>query len=234
MSSPVTSPRTIHFGEYSLDLETSELRTNGNTFLLQEQSFQVLRTLLERPGELVTREELKNKLWSDGTFVDFDHSLNKAVNRLRGALADSADAPRFIQTIPRRGYRFIGPVHLGGAIATQTTPSQDSMSSGISFPEKPVSRAFVRSHKTKLVEQLRFSLRSRRLAYFTDYGQLSIRVPCGKADLPSTLLTITYWQAQSLRTARHWLTLTRLASIFELSIRARFVASPSKGSFRRG
>ena len=108
MSSPVTSPRTIQFGEYSIDLETSELRTSGNKFLLQEQSFQVLRTLLERPGELVTREELKNKLWSEGTFVDFDHSLNKAVNRLRSVLSDSAEAPRFIQTIPRRGYRLLG------------------------------------------------------------------------------------------------------------------------------
>jgi DNA-binding winged helix-turn-helix (wHTH) protein len=110
MSSPVNSPRTIQFGEYALDLETSELRKNGNKFLLPEQSFQVLRTLLVRPGELVTREELKNKLWAEGTFVDFDHSLNKAVNRLRGVLEDSAEEPRFIQTIPRRGYRFIGPV----------------------------------------------------------------------------------------------------------------------------
>jgi DNA-binding winged helix-turn-helix (wHTH) protein len=124
MSSPVTSPRTIQFGEYSIDLETSELRTNGNKFLLQEQSFQVLRTLLERPGELVTREELKNKLWSEGTFVDFDHSLNKAVNRLRSVLADSAETPRFIQTIPRRGYRFIGPVDLGGAVTRQISRLQ--------------------------------------------------------------------------------------------------------------
>ena len=152
MSSPVTSPRTIQFGEYSIDLETSELRTNGNKFLLQEQSFQVLRTLLERPGELVTREELKNKLWSEGTFVDFDHSLNKAVNRLRSVLSDSAETPRFIQTIPRRGYRFIGPVQLGGSIVTQTTPSQDSWSAGTNLPAKLVSRVVVwLSHRTKLV-----------------------------------------------------------------------------------
>jgi DNA-binding winged helix-turn-helix (wHTH) protein len=130
MSSSVNSrPRTIQFGEYALDLETSELRKNGNKFLLPEQSFQVLRTLLAHPGELVTREELKNKLWTEGTFVDFDRSLNKAVNRLRGVLEDSAEHPQFIQTIPRRGYRFIGQVQPGSPINTQIAPAQDSRSS---------------------------------------------------------------------------------------------------------
>jgi TolB-like protein/DNA-binding winged helix-turn-helix (wHTH) protein len=110
MSSPPNFPGKIRFGDYELDLATSELRTNGTKYLLQGQPYQILCTLLERPGELVTREELKKKLWSEGTFVDFDHSLNKAVNRLREVLADSAEEPKFIETLPRKGYRFIGAV----------------------------------------------------------------------------------------------------------------------------
>jgi DNA-binding winged helix-turn-helix (wHTH) protein len=102
MSSPPNFPGKIRFGDYELDLATSELRTNGTKYLLQGQPYQILCTLLERPGELVTREELKKKLWSEGTFVDFDHSLNKAVNRLREVLADSAEEPKFIETLPRK------------------------------------------------------------------------------------------------------------------------------------
>jgi TolB-like protein/DNA-binding winged helix-turn-helix (wHTH) protein/Tfp pilus assembly protein PilF len=108
MSSPANSPGKIRFADYELDLATSELCTNGHKFQLQGQAFQILCTLLERPGELVTREELKKRLWSDGTFVDFDHSLNKAVNRLREALGDDAEQPRFIETLPRKGYRWVG------------------------------------------------------------------------------------------------------------------------------
>jgi TolB-like protein/DNA-binding winged helix-turn-helix (wHTH) protein/tetratricopeptide (TPR) repeat protein len=108
MSSPSNPSAKVRFGDYELDLTTSELRINGNKFLLQGQPFHILCMLLERPGELVSREELKKKLWTDGTFVDFDHSLNKAVNRLREALGDDAEHPRFIETLPRKGYRWIG------------------------------------------------------------------------------------------------------------------------------
>jgi DNA-binding winged helix-turn-helix (wHTH) protein/tetratricopeptide (TPR) repeat protein len=100
----------LRFGAFQLDVRTGELRKNGSTINLPEQPFQVLKTLLERPGELVTREELRHRLWSAGTFVDFEHGLNAAVRRLRDALGDSADTPRFIETLPRRGYRFIAPV----------------------------------------------------------------------------------------------------------------------------
>ena len=108
MSLPAASPRKIRLGDLELDLQTGELCRNGDRLILQGQPFQVLAVLLERPGELVTREELKKRLWPSDTFVDFDHSLNKAVNRLREALGDSADAPNYVETIPRRGYRFIG------------------------------------------------------------------------------------------------------------------------------
>jgi DNA-binding winged helix-turn-helix (wHTH) protein/tetratricopeptide (TPR) repeat protein len=110
METPAESESSVRFGEFKLDLRTRELRSNGNRSYLQEQPFQVLAVLLGRPGQLITRDELMKQLWPSDTFVDFDRSLNKAVNRLREALDDSADQPRFIETVPRRGYRFIGAV----------------------------------------------------------------------------------------------------------------------------
>jgi Tol biopolymer transport system component/DNA-binding winged helix-turn-helix (wHTH) protein len=102
-------PSIARFGTFEVNLQTGELRRAGQKIKLQEQPFQVLATLLERPGEVVTREELRSKLWPEDTFVDFDHSLNAAIKRLRDALGESADAPVFIETLARRGYRFIAP-----------------------------------------------------------------------------------------------------------------------------
>src|SRR5882757_1804260 len=106
-----SSSSIMRFGTFELDLQTGELRHAGQKIKLQEQPFQVLATLLEHPGEIVTREELRSKLWPRDTFVDFDHSLNAAIKRLRDALGESADAPVFIETLARRGYRFTAPVH---------------------------------------------------------------------------------------------------------------------------
>jgi len=104
-------PRTvISFGPFEADLQTQELRKQGVRLRLPGQSFQILKILLERPGELVTREELHKALWPSETFVDFEHGVNAAVNRLRDVLGDSADNPHLIETLPRRGYRFIAPV----------------------------------------------------------------------------------------------------------------------------
>jgi DNA-binding winged helix-turn-helix (wHTH) protein len=100
----------VRFGTFEVDLRAGELRRNGIRVHLQEQPFQVLAVLLERPGEVVTREELHGRLWSSDTFVDFDHGLNAAIKRLRDALGDSAENPRFVETLARRGYRFIAPV----------------------------------------------------------------------------------------------------------------------------
>src|SRR5215472_16562934 len=99
----------IRFGTFEVDLRAGELRRNGSRIRLQEQPFQILLALIERPGEVVTREELQKKLWPADTFVDFDHSLNAAIRRLRDALGDSAENPRFVETVARRGYRFIAP-----------------------------------------------------------------------------------------------------------------------------
>src|ERR1700680_915978 len=105
-------PHTRRFGVFEVDLRAAELRKRGRRIKLQEQPFQILSLLLEHPGEVVTREELRQKLWPAHTFVDFDRSLNKAMTKLRAALGDSADSPRYIETIPRHGYRFLAPVHV--------------------------------------------------------------------------------------------------------------------------
>src|SRR5688572_11549045 len=99
----------VRFGAFEVNLRTGELRKRGVRLALQEQPLRVLSALLERPGEIVSREELRNRLWPNGTFVDFEHSLNAAVRRLRVALGDEAGVPRFIETVQRRGYRFIAP-----------------------------------------------------------------------------------------------------------------------------
>jgi DNA-binding winged helix-turn-helix (wHTH) protein len=110
--------KVVRFGVYEADLVSGELRKHGTRIRLQEKPFQVLALLLERAGEMVTREELRERLWPGDTFVDFDHGLNTAVNKLREALSDPAANPRFVQTVARRGYRFIAPVQDG-----TTTPA---------------------------------------------------------------------------------------------------------------
>jgi cholera toxin transcriptional activator len=117
--------RIARFGVFELDLAAGELRKNGAKLRLQEQPFQVLALLLERPGDVVTREEVRQKLWPADTFVDFDHSLNTAVNKLRETLGDSASSPRYIETLARRGYRFIAPVQNSvGTAAPGSPPSK--------------------------------------------------------------------------------------------------------------
>jgi TolB-like protein/DNA-binding winged helix-turn-helix (wHTH) protein/Tfp pilus assembly protein PilF len=100
----------VRFGVFEVDFHAGELRKSGLKIKLHAQPLAVLKLLLERPGEIVTREELQQKLWGDNTFVDFDHGLNKTINKLREALSDNAGTPRYIETLPRRGYRFIAPV----------------------------------------------------------------------------------------------------------------------------
>ena len=101
--------RLVRFGAFEADLRTCELRKHGLRIKLQDQPFQVLALLLQRPGEMVSREELRQNLWSEDTFVDFDVGLNNAIKRLREALCDPAEHPRYVETLPRRGYRFYRP-----------------------------------------------------------------------------------------------------------------------------
>src|SRR5215813_2034293 len=120
-----SSSSVIRFGAFEADLEAGELRRKGMKVKLQEQPFQVLAALLERPGKVVTREELQKRLWPADTFVDFEHSLNAAIKRLRDALGESAENPIFIETVARRGYRFVAPVH-GPAVNPLPKASADS------------------------------------------------------------------------------------------------------------
>ena len=107
---PIGEKQILRFGPYQLDTQCGQVRKNGFGIKLQGQPVQILEILLEKPGELVTREELRQHLWSSDTFVDFDHSLNTAIKRLRQALEDDAETPHYIETIPKRGYRFIGEI----------------------------------------------------------------------------------------------------------------------------
>ena len=106
-------PRLLRFGVFEVDLRTAELRKQGLKVKLHGQPFQILALLLERPGELVTREEIRAKLWPGDAFIDFEHSVNSSIKKLREALGDDAAAPRFVETLPRHGYRFIAPVEAG-------------------------------------------------------------------------------------------------------------------------
>src|SRR4051794_27668223 len=110
MEDTIQGTGSLRFATFELDVRSRELRQGSSRIRLQDQPFEILRLMLERPGDIVTREELQQRLWPAGTFVDFEHSLNAAVKRLRAALGDDADNPRFVETLHRRGYRFIAPV----------------------------------------------------------------------------------------------------------------------------
>jgi len=138
---PSESMALVRFGPFEVEFRAGELLKNGRRIRLQDQPLQVLAMLLEKPGELVTREEVRKRLWLEDTFVDFDHGLNNAINRLREALNDSADAPRFIETLPRRGYRFIAEVRNDTPApieeAPQATTTERSIASSVGAPELP-------------------------------------------------------------------------------------------------
>jgi cholera toxin transcriptional activator len=122
MAAPPKNTRISRFGVFEVDYSAGELRKSGFKLRLQGQPFQVLALLLERAGEVVTREELQQKLWPADTFVDFDHSLNTAINKVREALGDSASNPRFVETLARRGYRFIAPVQSDATVSALDPP----------------------------------------------------------------------------------------------------------------
>src|SRR5215470_17856045 len=129
----------IRFGVYELDRDAMELRKHGTPIRMQEQPFRVLAALVERPGEIVTREELRERIWGKDTFVDFEQSLNKAVNRVREALHDDAARPQYVETIPRRGYRFVAPV-TSPETRARVAPSSRPLDSHPTGPEAHVAR----------------------------------------------------------------------------------------------
>src|SRR6201987_1583047 len=134
MGMPVNTPRIWRFGVFELDALSGELRRNGTVVKLREQPARILLLLLEHAGQMVTREQLRQHLWPSDTFVDFDHRLNTAVMKLREALRDSADKPLYIETIPKKGYRFVAPVPHPADTQNGGAPSQSATA-----PELPVS-----------------------------------------------------------------------------------------------
>lgn len=116
-------PRELRrFGQFELDLDAGELRREGSRVRLQPQPFKLLLLLTSRPGTLFTRNEIRAALWPDGTFVDFDQSVNFAIRQIRDALSDSADNPVYVETLPRQGYRFVAPVQLEGSASPVEAP----------------------------------------------------------------------------------------------------------------
>ena len=163
---PDNTGRIVRFGVFELDLEAGELRRNGIKLRLQEQPFQVLAILLERAGKIVAREELHQKLWKDDTFVDFDHSLNTAVNKLREVLGDSASRPQYVETLARRGYRFIAPIRKeipGGSDWAQAQATISNSLEGSQATAKRQSVSAVSSEGTALHPELEVPIPRRGL-----------------------------------------------------------------------
>jgi TolB-like protein/DNA-binding winged helix-turn-helix (wHTH) protein/Flp pilus assembly protein TadD len=166
MGPVVPPPRTIRFGVFELNVRSGELRKQGRKIRLQGQPVHILICLLENPGELVTREELHRRLWPADTYVNFEHGLNAAVKRLRRALDDSADNPRFVETLPRRGYRFLAPIQTANAaedipVVNEIPPSEPEPASA-NLPE--VTDAVDLSKKTVLFERVRWTPPWKRFA----------------------------------------------------------------------
>lgn len=162
--------RRYRFGVFEADATTGELRRQGVRIKLNAQPFQVLFMLLERPGELLTREEISRELWPDGTFVDYEHGVNSAVNRIREALRDTASSPRFVETLARRGYRFVAPVERI-ALAGNRAPTVSDFPPQVS--ESPTS---VPGGQTAIPEEPEAEFRSWILASPQDLPKTSYRV----------------------------------------------------------
>ncbi len=155
-------PRLYRFGVFEADTQSGELRKSGSKIRLQEQPFQILLMLLERPGEVVTREDMRQRLWSD-TFVDFDHGLNTAINKLRDALGDTATSARFIETLARRGYRFLAPVQrvefdaaqqpASGTATARTDAAVDMGGAPASAPSAPLQSTSAEQTEVPVDEQ---------------------------------------------------------------------------------
>src|ERR1700741_3888269 len=138
--SPSSRPQRIAFDNFEVDLRSGELRKNSSRIRLQAQPFQLLFLLLVNAGQVVTREEICRDLWPTNTFVDFEHSLAAAVNKIRDALGDSADTPKYVETLPKRGYRFIGKVKSEPPVVMVPTETQESERlAAVVTPEAPLS-----------------------------------------------------------------------------------------------
>lgn len=154
MPQPAPAPAILRFDVYALDLRAGELYKSGRKIKLQEQPFQILAMLLERPGEVVTREEMRQRLWSGDTFVDFEHSLNTAIKKIRNALNDEAEKPRFIETLRRRGYRFAGALtETVSSPVSSTSPPPSVQASPATSEQMPAESADEMIGKTLILRE---------------------------------------------------------------------------------
>lgn len=177
MQSTVSHRPVIRFGAFEVDLHSQELRKHGMRLRLSGQPFQVLRVLLERPGELVTRELLQESLWSKESFGDFDHGLNAAVTRLREVLGDSAESPKYVETLPRRGYRFIGEIEPNGFAAEKAIGEETPASVAPSAPNSGRTVALLRGLALGAVLALLILAALYTNSYFTRRPQTVSVVP---------------------------------------------------------
>ncbi len=155
----IPAPRVVRFGVFELDLRSGELRKQGRKIRLEGQPVQILIYLLENPGELITRDQLHRRLWPADTFLNFEHGLNAAIKRLRRALDDSADNPRFVETLPRRGYRFIAPVQSEAAGQASSSTVEDHLDEHALAESAPeITKADVNNGKTAVPRGRRWTL----------------------------------------------------------------------------
>src|SRR5712692_7326199 len=158
MPDPSRAPGAVRFGPYEADFAGAELRKNGKRIRLQDRPFDILQILLERPGEVISREEFRKRLWPADTFVDFDHSLNASINKLRQALNDDSESPRFVATVGRRGYKFIAPVREAEAVRPgDATAAQSSLASAVA-PMAPRVSVPSGRHTTERLRPLVFTM----------------------------------------------------------------------------
>jgi len=197
-----TTGRTVYrFGLYEVDDRTGEVRKQGRPLKLRGRPFDILVLLLTRGGDVVSREELRQELWPADTFVDFDHGLNSAMNRLRDALGDAAENPRFIETLPRRGYRFIAPVTVVQApapVATFRAPATaleaappPQPDGAPTYPLQPHSRAMVVSRPSRVVLGLAAAALAVAVAVAALYFRV-VRTPPSPASSKMTLAVLPF------------------------------------------
>ena len=185
MSSSPASVQVVRFGVFEANLRSGELRKSGVKIKLHDQPFKILAMLLERPGEVVTREELRQKLWAADTFVDFDHGLNNAVLRLREVLGDSADTPRFIETIPRRGYRLIVAVDS----VADGSPRLENSTTAASLAQPMEAAPIARADASNSVDISEPHVTSNRRRLFSRSAVISASVLAILALLVGTIMT---------------------------------------------
>lgn len=196
-SSPTESPaKVIRFGLFELDIANSELRRNGLRLKLQDQPLHLLQVLVEHPGTLISRDELRQRLWTPDTFVEFDHSLNTAMTRLREALGDSRENPRFIQTVPRKGYRFIAPVHGDDAEHTSGPHAAASLPA-VLLPVSPAAADPAPAPAATPVAALAANALQSATPSRAPWGRLAARLAVAVVSLAMIALLARYWLART-------------------------------------